>query len=122
MKTPGGVTVYYDGSCPRCVRDRDTYERAAGEEAPSVKWVDITGQDALLRDKGIDPALALRELHVEDAQGIVHRELDAYVLLMSRVRRWKPVAWLIGLPGLRPLLSWAYRTAVERRLRRQGRV
>lgn len=116
------ITVYYDGACPSCVRDRENYDRASGEASKSVNWVDITGRESALQEKGIDPALALRELHVEDSQGVIHRELDAYILLMSRVRRWKPIAWLIGLPVVRPTLSWAYRTWVQRRLERQGRI
>ena len=27
------LTVFYDGACPRCVRDRANYERLAGEGA-----------------------------------------------------------------------------------------
>jgi hypothetical protein len=71
--------------------------------------------------QSIDPGLALRELHVADAQGRIHRELDAYILLMSRVRLLRPLAWLIGLPGLRRLLSALYRASVLRRLRASGR-
>lgn len=116
------LTVYYDGACPRCVRDRENYERLAGETGKSVDWVDITGRDDELARIGVDPRAALRELHVKDARGTVHRELDAYILLMSRVRMLKPLAWLIGLPGLRQLLSWLYRTLVLRRLRADGRL
>lgn len=115
------LTVYYDGACPRCVRDRQQYEALAGDEADTVCWLDITGRDAELRAQGIDPGLALRELHVADAQGRIHRELDAYILLMSRVRLLRPLAWLIGLPGLRRLLSALYRASVRRRLRASGR-
>ena len=121
-KANGEITVYYDGACPRCIRDRERYERISGEAGRSVRWVDVNGREATLREKGIDPVQALRELHVEDEQGDIHRELDAYILLMSRVPRWRPLAWLIGLPGIRPLLSWGYRRAVLRRLRRQGRA
>jgi len=121
-KASGEITVYYDGACPRCIRDRERYERVSGEAGRSVRWVDVNGREATLREKGIDPVQALRELHVEDEQGTIHRELDAYILLLSRVPRWRPLAWLIGLPGIRPLLSWGYRRTVLRRLRRQGRA
>ncbi|HRP75748.1 MAG TPA: DUF393 domain-containing protein [Rhodocyclaceae bacterium] len=117
-----GLTVYYDGACPVCVRDRAWYERLSTRTESSVKWVDITGLDAELHACGIDPAAALRELHVRDANGKVHRELDAYILLMSRVPALKPLAWLIGLPGLRPALSRLYRSWVLRRLRAENRL
>lgn len=117
---PPRFTVYYDGACPRCVRDRARYERLSGASGRNVEWLDITGRDRELSDAGIDPQAALRELHVRDPEGRVHRELDAYILLMSRVQALRPVAWLIGLPGLRQLLSWGYRRWVLRRLRARG--
>ena len=116
------ITVYYDGACPRCVRDRAQYERLAGEAGGDPCWVDITGRDAELRAQGIDPNTALRELHVRDGEGRVRRELDAYILLMARVPLLRPLAWLVGLPGLRTLLSRWYRASVLRRLRAEGRL
>lgn len=116
------ITVYYDGACPRCVRDRAQYERLAGEAGEDTCWVDITGRDAELRAQGIEPGAALRELHVRDGAGRVRRELDAYILLMARVPRLRPLAWLIGLPGLRTLLSRWYRASVLRRLRAERRL
>ncbi|MDX1635031.1 MAG: DUF393 domain-containing protein [Marinobacter sp.] len=116
------LVVYYDGSCPGCVRDRERYQRLAGRRGESVRWVDITGRDDELRRQGIEPDQALQELHVKDARGRIHRELDAYILLMSRVPALRPLAWLIGLPGLRQLLSWLYRVWVTRRLRKTGRM
>lgn len=119
---PTTITVFYDGACPRCVRDRANYERLAGQGARAVEWYDISGRDEELQAQGIDPLAALRELHVRDPDGVVHRELDAYILLMARVPLLKPLAWLIALPGLRQLLSRLYRALVLRRLRREGRL
>lgn len=116
------LTVFYDGACPACVKDRRWYQQLAGRAGDAVQWLDITGRDAELQALGIDPQAALQELHVQDAEGHIHKELDAYILLMSRVPRLKPLAWLIGLPGLRQLLSWLYHTWVTRRLQREGRL
>ncbi|MFT7338921.1 MAG: hypothetical protein ACI92B_002256, partial [Marinobacter maritimus] len=57
-----------------------------------------------------------RELHVKDDQGEIHNEMDAYILLMSRVFVLKPLAWLISLPVIRPTLAKLYHSWVERRL------
>jgi len=114
------LTVYYDGACPQCVKDREQYEGMAGDEA-RVQWYDITGKDDQLRELGIDPQRALRELHVRDADGQVYSEIDAYRLLMARAPRLRPLGWLIGLPLLRPVVSRIYRRMVDRRLRRDGR-
>lgn len=116
------LRVYYDGSCPSCIRDRRQYEKLAGKAADKVEWVDITGRDEELKAVGIDPDAALQELHVEDSEGRIHRELDAYILLMSRAPLLKPLAWLIGLPVIRPLLARAYHRMVTRRLERTGRM
>lgn len=110
------LVVFYDGSCPACIKDRRWYEKLAGKTGESVEWLDITGRDDELRSEGIDPYRALRELHVKDTQGRIHREMDAYILLMSRVPVLKPLAWLIGLPLIRPGLARLYHAWVSRRL------
>jgi predicted DCC family thiol-disulfide oxidoreductase YuxK len=122
MNTLLPITVYYDGACPRCRRDRARYEKLAGTGADAICWFDISGRETELRRLGIDPYKALTELHVKDAQGRVHCELDAYILLMRRVPRLKPLAWLIGLPFIRPLLSRCYHRQVMRRLRKSQRL
>ena len=116
------ITVYYDGACPSCIKDRKNYEQLAGKGGEDVCWHDISGQDNHLRDIGIDPYKAMTELHVRDENQQIFSELDAYILLMSRVPRLKPVAWLIGLPVIRPILSSLYRWMVNRRLKRSGRL
>lgn len=113
------LTVYYDGACPKCVRDRETYEKLSGASADQVCWFDITGQDRQLRELGIDPRKALTELHVARPDGKIVSELDAYILLMNKIPRLKPVAWLIGLPVIRPLLARFYHWRVNRRLGRR---
>jgi predicted DCC family thiol-disulfide oxidoreductase YuxK len=116
------ITVYYDGACPACVKDRRHYERLAGEAAQNVRWVDITGQDEFLRSLGIDPERALQELHVKTEGQKTVSEIDAYILLMSKVPLLKPLARLIDLPLIRPLLSRVYHRRVNRRLKRSGRL
>lgn len=116
------LVVYYDGSCPACIRDRQFYERLAGRGGRDVVWFDITGQEAALRERGIDPDLALQELHVEDASGRIHSEMDAYILLMGRVLWLKPLAWLLSLELIRRPVAALYHRWVRRRLAREGRL
>ena len=123
MTTPvDKITVYYDGACPKCIRDRDNYLKWAGRAGDCVEWIDITGRDDELRALGIDPYKALTELHARTADDRIHSEIDAYRLLMFRAPLLKPLAWLIGLPGMRQLVSWSYHWQVNRRLRKQGRL
>ncbi|MDO6705622.1 thiol-disulfide oxidoreductase DCC family protein [Photobacterium sp. 1_MG-2023] len=115
------ITVFYDGACPTCVRDRAWYETWLGRHPELVVWYDITGEDEALKAMGIDPDKALRELHVQDRQGVVHREMDAYILLLNQIWWMRPVAFLMGLPGIRQGLSAIYRRMVDQRLSREGR-
>jgi predicted DCC family thiol-disulfide oxidoreductase YuxK len=75
-----------------------------------------------LREIGIDPQKALMELHVKNENQQLLSEIDAYILLMSKVPRLRPLAWLIGLPLIRPILSKVYHWQVNRRLRHSGRM
>ncbi len=116
------LKVYYHGLCPSCRKDRARYERWAGEVGRQVAWCDVTGHQEMLREKGVDPQAALLSLHIEEEGGRIMEGIEAYILLMRRVQRLKPVAWLIGLPGLKPLLRWLYDDWVRRCLAREGRL
>ncbi|XOZ34638.1 thiol-disulfide oxidoreductase DCC family protein [Halomonadaceae bacterium KBTZ08] len=116
------LVVYYDGSCPVCIRDRRLYERLAGRGGRNLVWFDITGQEAALRARGIDPELALQELHVEDGQGRIHSEMAAYILLMRHVPLLRPLAWLLSLGPIKRPVSALYHRWVQRRLAREGRL
>ena len=121
-ETEHPITVFYDGACPSCVRDRQHYEKWAGQADTPVCWFDITGQDERLRELGIDPRKALTELHVLDEHRQIRSELDAYILLLAKIPWLKPLAWFIGRPWIRPWLARLYRWSVQRRLRRSGRL
>ncbi len=86
-----------------------------------VIWFDITGHENELERLGIDPQKALTELHVKTADGQIISELGAYIVLMARVPWLRPLAWLIGLPVIRPLLARCYHWMVLKRLRQSGR-
>lgn len=116
------INVYYDGACPKCVKDRQRYEKLAGKNGKDICWVDITGQEKLLCDLGIDPHKALTELHVKDKKNKIVSELDAYILLMKKIWLLYPVAWIIGLPLIRPFLAKLYHRQVEKRLSKNGRL
>jgi predicted DCC family thiol-disulfide oxidoreductase YuxK len=116
------LTVYYDGACPRCIKDRNNYQKLQGKKTDTVCWFDITGKDKQLEELGIDPQQALTELHVKNADGKIVSEMDAYILLMSRVSLLKPLAFIIALPIIRPLLARLYHYKVNKRLIETGRL
>jgi predicted DCC family thiol-disulfide oxidoreductase YuxK len=116
------LKVYYDAACPRCLRDQARYRRLAGSCADSVARIDVNDNAEALRARGITPGEALQSLHLEDQDGHIHRGLDAYIRLMEPAPLLRPLARLLGLPGLKPLLERLYLRSVRRRLRRQGRL
>ncbi len=118
----GRILVYYDGACPSCIRDRNLYEKLATKAGKAIYWVDITGKEQALREEGIDPDRALRELHVRDKNGKIVSELDAYILLFKQIPKLKFLAYLINLPLIRPLLTKFYHHQVNRRLHRTERI
>ena len=46
----------------------------------------------------------------------------AYILRMSKMPLLKPLAWLIGMPLIRPLPAKIYHCHVNQRLRLSGRL
>ncbi len=118
----GKITVYYDGACPKCRKDRYHYEKLSGSAGKNISWFDITGQDERLREIGIDPQKALMALHVKNENQQILSEIDSYILLMSKVPLLRPLAWLIGFPLIRPMISKVYHWQVNRRLRHSGRL
>lgn len=38
------LIVYYDGACPKCVRDKRNYEKLAGKAGAHICWLDVTGK------------------------------------------------------------------------------
>ncbi|WEM45489.1 DUF393 domain-containing protein (plasmid) [Photobacterium sp. DA100] len=115
------LTIFYDGACPSCVDDRDWFEHRV-RQSENIDWFDITGREDELRALGIDPYLAVRELHVMNAKGEILKEMDAYILLCRQLWYLRPLAWFMGLPFVKIRLSRWYRKTVDRRLAAQGRT
>lgn len=121
MPSKTSINVFYDAQCPLCRKERRRYERWSGRHADDIGWLDVSEHEQLLRKKGVTPATALRSLHIETAQGQLIEGIDAYRVLMRRIPVLMPVAWLIGLPVIKPVLRAVYDAWVKRRLQKQGR-
>ena len=121
MSKNTSINVYYDAQCPLCRKERRRYERWSGRRAAEIGWLDVSEHEQTLREKGVAPAMALRSLHIETAQGQLIEGIDAYRLLMKRIPLLVPIAWIISLPGIKPGLRTLYDVWVKRRLKKQGR-
>ncbi|OUR64984.1 thiol-disulfide oxidoreductase [Methylophaga sp. 42_25_T18] len=116
------ITIFYDGACPSCIRDRKWYEWLSGKRSKDVSWFDITDKGNELCQKNIDPKLALSELHIQTEDGQIIREIDAYIVLMQRIMWLQPIAFVLKLPVVKPLLAMLYHYVVNKRLKRTGRI
>lgn len=121
------ISVFYDAVCPSCVKSREQYCRLSDiSKTENVEWLDINSKNLDLSQYGIEPLKALTELHIkiehEDGSVEILSELDAYIVLMQRITLLKPLAIIIALPFVRPLLSKSYALWVHRRLKAQGRI
>jgi len=120
------IRVYFDGGCPKCIKDRDNYLRIAGEHASNVHWININHNERELVEEGILFKEALQSLHIKvcftDNESIILNGLEAYEVLMHQTQVLKPLGWFISLPLIKPVLSGLYKAKVYMRLRISGRL
>ncbi|WP_062267079.1 thiol-disulfide oxidoreductase DCC family protein [Endozoicomonas arenosclerae] len=113
------IRVLYDGLCPLCVKEVARWRNA--RFSSEVEWFDITGQEKVLEDWGIDPQKALLELHTMTDSGQVYTSIDSYALLLKELPRWSWLGRFMSLPGLKQFLKWTYDWMTKVRLKKEGR-
>jgi predicted DCC family thiol-disulfide oxidoreductase YuxK len=104
---PPRLTVYYDGGCPLCRREIDTYRRRPGAEA--CAWIDASRSDDAALGPGLTREAALARLHVRDASGRLASGARGFAALWQAL---PGTAWLGRLATAGPmpwLLEGAYR-------------
>lgn len=113
------LTVFYDGDCPACSREIALYRRR--ERTGRVTWIDLARHPEALARHGVALEDGMRYLHAFGADGRSHVGVDAFIEIWRRVPGCRPLAALVGLPGLRALAQCGYRLFahyVRPRLRR----
>lgn len=110
------ITVFYDGKCGVCAREIGHYRKVAPEGL--FIWQDITEAAGGLQQEGISLTEGLKYLHAKDAAGTMHVGVDAFLLIWRQLTRWRWLARVVALPGIRQMANRAYRTWAKRRFRR----
>ena len=119
MTTPK-VTVLYDGGCALCRREIDHYRRL--DQADRIRWLDLATTPDAAALAGVDWNTAMQSLHVLDAGGRVHTGVAAFVVIWQELPRWHWLARVVRrIPGLLPVLEWAYRHFARWRWQRRCR-
>jgi len=105
------LEVYFDGSCPLCVREINFYRRRMDDDA-SVRFVDVSPSSTAGRGDlpdDLDPETAMARFHVRDRDGRLLSGARAFAELWRAVPGWETLGRIGGLPGIRHVLEAAYR-------------
>ena len=102
------LCVIYNDTCPICAREVGHYRRAAGKSGAPIRFDGLDGLDgAELAAYGLDRDRAARRFHVvRDVQLL--SGVDAFIALWSELPRWRWLARLVALPGVRDIAGFAY--------------
>ena len=71
-------------------------------------WRDIANEPQHLRKINVSQSDALRRLHVSDQAGTIHVGIDAFIAIWKKLPRWRLLALICAIPGMRPILSLLY--------------
>jgi predicted DCC family thiol-disulfide oxidoreductase YuxK len=107
MSRKNPITVVYDGSCPVCRHEIDTYRRSAAASGTEVDWCDISQRDIPASAGAMSVDDAARQMHVIDGDKI-HAGVDAFEALWAHLPALRPFARLLRWPFVRPLAHALY--------------
>ena len=97
--------ILFNGRCPICSAEIAHYQRAALDTGAPLRFTDLN--TAALDEWGISPDQAMRRLHARDGGQIVSG-FPAFVLIWQALPRWRWLARLVMLPGLRQTVALVY--------------
>ncbi len=104
------LSIYYDGTCNVCSKVVEKICRSSQNE--KFEPIDIT--HARL-PKGITSAQAQRDVHAVDEHGKQYVGIDAVVRILKEYPHWRPIAWIISLPGIKQGAAFIYRIVATNR-------
>ncbi|MBC7739116.1 MAG: DUF393 domain-containing protein [Candidatus Saccharibacteria bacterium] len=105
MKKHAETSVLYNASCPVCNFEIQHYARYAGQKGLPIRFDDLNS-DALAQ-WGLDADTAAKRLYVLH-DGKLTSGIPAFLLLWAQMPRYRRLARLVGLPGVRQASSMAY--------------
>ena len=110
------ITVFYDGKCGLCSKEINYYRKIA--PTGIFDWQDITTSADDLKKEGISLADGLKLLHAKDHNGKIHIGVDAFLLIWRQLKRWRVLAFLVGLPIIRHITNCVYLAFANWRFKR----
>lgn len=101
------ITVYYDGKCGLCSKEIRHYKKIAAEGV--FDWQDITMDSRSLKQRNISLSQGLKFLHVVDRDDVVHIGVDAFIIIWRELKKWRYLATIVSLPGIKQFSRIAYK-------------
>ena len=97
--------VLYNGACPVCAAEIGHYRGYAGPRALPIRFHDLNATD--LARWGLTPDQAARRLYVA-RDGRIESGIPAFLTLWREMPRYRWLARLVGLPGVRQVAALLY--------------
>lgn len=99
------TSVLYNSQCPVCSAEVAHYARYADEAGLPIRFDDLNSD--VRGQWGLDQDTAARRLYVQQGE-VITSGVPAFLLLWAQMPRYRLLARILGLPGLRHLASAAY--------------
>ena len=127
MENEPETSVLYNANCPVCNFEIGHYAQYAGQKGLPIRFDDLNSEAR--QQWGIDADTAARRLYVLH-KGQMTSGIAAFLVLWAQMPRYKWLARVVGLPGLRHIASAGYDYVLApviyrwhlRRMRRQTRA
>lgn len=110
------ITVFYDGKCGLCSKEINYYRRIAPSGV--FNFQDITQSCDELDKAGITLSEGLKILHVRDNTGLMHKGVDAFIVIWRQLRFWRMVAAFISCLPIRQVANILYHWFANWRFKR----
>lgn len=105
MESSAKTSVLYNATCPICNFEIQHYARYAGENGLPIRFDDLNS-DAR-EGWGLDADTAARRLYVLH-DGKLTSGIPAFLVLWEQMPRYRLLAKVVGLPGIKQIASAAY--------------
>lgn len=100
------ITVFYDGKCGLCSKEIGHYMTISPPK--TFIWRDIANEPQHLKKISVSQRDALKRLHVTDNNGNMHVGIDAFIAIWRNLPRWRLLAFVCGISGIRFILGKLY--------------
>lgn len=98
--------VLYNAACPVCRREIEHYAEIAAQQDLPIRFDDLNAADALAGWR-LESDTAARRLHVRQGDTVLSG-IPAFILLWQEIPRYRWLARIVSLPGVKRLAIWTY--------------